>query len=87
MLNPQPKAWPQCAECKAPYVLRRAFIFTTKRNSRSMSINERWAWQRDCKHRKAAVVVAHDKVSARNVGRARDKSTKRRLDMSAKQAK
>ena len=65
MLNPQPKTWPQCAQCKEPFVLRRAIVFSPGRSGRTMSVGERWTWQRDCKHRQAAVSVARAKAGAK----------------------
>ena len=53
-LNPQPRAWPRCSECKTAYVLRLALMF----DSRTRTMSSEWMWQRDCKHRKAEPEVA-----------------------------
>lgn len=43
-VQPNPTVWPECSECGAAWVLRRAFTLTQ---------GTMWVWQRDCKHRKA----------------------------------
>lgn len=53
-LNPQPRAWPRCSECKTAYVLRLALMF----DSHIKTMSNEWMWQRDCKHRKAEPEVA-----------------------------
>lgn len=47
--QPDPLAWPECEACGAPYVLRRVLV---------LGGSPRWVWQRDCKHKGAAVKVA-----------------------------
>jgi hypothetical protein len=46
---PKVRTYPVCSECKAPYVLRRAWLI--------QSNTEEWIWQRDCKHKKAVPLV------------------------------
>lgn len=52
-LTPNPKVYPVCSVCDAPYVLRRAMSLTGK------TWETTWAWFRDCepgckrKHKKA----------------------------------
>jgi hypothetical protein len=50
---PKVKAYPECSECFAPYVLRRAFTFSAKGGGG----RSEWIWQRDCKHKNAAPKV------------------------------
>lgn len=50
-LNPQPRVWPRCSECKAAYVLRLGICLSQRIASGHGA--GRWLWQRDCKHRKA----------------------------------
>lgn len=57
-MNPQPKVFPQCSECKTAFVLRRAIVFSGRNSSRPIRLTNEWVWQRDCKHRKAAPEVA-----------------------------
>lgn len=76
-----PKAWPQCSDCKAAYVLRRAIVFASKPGSRKATIRPEWVWQRDCKHRRAAPEIyppppLNDEKSNRNLPK--DKVTTRR---------
>jgi hypothetical protein len=54
-LNPQPKSWPECSDCRTAYVLRRVLVF--HRDGRKFAIDSSWVWQYDCKHRKAPAVV------------------------------
>jgi len=51
-LNPQPRAWPRCSDCKVPYVLRRAITFRAPAATRErrLLMAEEWIWQHDCKH-------------------------------------
>lgn len=64
-LNPQPQAWPACAECKEPFVLRHAIVFTRGERPTAGStgpfvrntLGFEWTWQRDCKHRRAEVIT------------------------------
>lgn len=57
-LNPQPKTWLRCSECKTSYVLRRAMVMD--RAAKTLTVE--WTWQRDCKHRKAETEVASAKT-------------------------
>jgi hypothetical protein len=50
--------YPICGECKTPYILRRTYVLAFKKGERS---SNRWLWQRDCKHKKAAPVVVEEK--------------------------
>lgn len=58
-----PQAWPVCSECNTAYVLRRAILFTTGTKGKKSEINEGWAWQRDCKHKKAEAVLQRAHVA------------------------
>lgn len=55
-LQPDPTAWPECAECGVTYVLRRCIVFGDE-------TGYRWLWQRDCKHKKADAVIARKEAS------------------------
>lgn len=44
--NDQPKAWPVCAECKAPFVYRWGMRLAGKAG---------FLWFRDCKHKGADI--------------------------------
>jgi hypothetical protein len=61
--NPQPKTWPACSDCMAPYVLRRAISFqppvrgTKQKKAKKGEIDFQWIWQRDCKHKNAEAVA------------------------------
>ena len=48
---PKVKVYPLCSECRAPYVLRRAFVLNI--GKQETTGGARWIWQRDCKHKKA----------------------------------
>jgi hypothetical protein len=52
---PKVKAYPLCSECNTPYVLRMTFVLGLASGQKS---EDRWLWQRDCKHKKAAPKVA-----------------------------
>lgn len=54
-LNPQPATWPTCGDCGVAYVLRRGIVVTPK--GKRMSLDEKWVWQRDCKHKKAEIKI------------------------------
>lgn len=47
-INPDPEAWPACAECEVAWVLRRCL---------SLTKGWIWLWQRDCKHKKLEPVI------------------------------
>lgn len=76
-----PKAWPQCSDCKAAYVLRRAIVFASKPGPRKATMRHEWVWQRDCKHRRAAPEIyppppLNDEKSNRDLPK--DRATTRR---------
>ena len=55
VVQPDPKIWPICGECKTPYVLRRCmqFGFVTRDDGlKAGELHAIWAWQIDCKHKK-----------------------------------
>lgn len=56
-LNPQPQVWPACAECKEPFVLRRVLVLREPTPDNLRALKFEWAWQRDCKHKKAEAIT------------------------------
>jgi hypothetical protein len=63
-LNPQPRAWPCCALCHMPFVLRRSIVFSAVKSApKRHTLTMEWCWQRDCKHRKSGVESAGSKRS------------------------
>lgn len=45
-----PTAWPVCADCETPYVVRRGLVLE---EDYSIGRSYRWLYQRDCRHKKA----------------------------------
>jgi hypothetical protein len=74
--NPQPRLWPRCSQCKNAYVLRRVLMLHQPMGSRLHSLDGKWGWQRDCKHRRAPAEICESIPGDDAVSRTRKRKQK-----------